>query len=212
MSPLEHEVARRLEEHGVAVSSEQRGQLTGYLGLLRQWNAKMNLTTLESGDAALDRLIVEPAVAAASIDRRATHLLDVGSGGGSPAIPLKIMRPDLLLTMVEVRARKSVFLREAARHIGLSATTVETAKFEDVLASSRQAKPVDVISVRAVRLEPAHLELCANALSESGQMLWFLSELQVVGGLPTKFGIEGHRDLVRGSGSQLLILRRSAPH
>ena len=51
--------------------------------------------------------------------------MDIGSGGGSPAIPLKLATPGSALTMVEVKARKSAFLREAIRQLGLTDTQVE---------------------------------------------------------------------------------------
>ncbi len=60
--------------------------------------------------------------------------MDVGSGGGSPAIPLKLAVPRLRLTMVEAKARKSAFLREAVRHLGLEQRSVETARYEELLA------------------------------------------------------------------------------
>lgn len=209
MSALQQELAQRLEAHGVEASGEQVGQLAGYLALLRQWNAKMNLTALESGDASLDRLIVEPALAAAHISPRASHLMDIGSGGGSPAIPLRIMRPGLRLTMIEVRARKSVFLREVVRHLALEAASVQTFRFEDVVLQGRVGL-VDVVSVRAVRLEPRQLTLCADSLTPAGQMLWFLSSAQDVPAMvPALFSERTLLPLVSHTASRLLVLRRS---
>lgn len=206
MSPVHEEIARRLEAHGVRVSWIQLGQLAGYVSLLRQWNAKINLTTLTSGDAALDRLLVEPILAATFIEPRSAHLVDLGSGGGSPAIPLKIMRPDLRLTMVEVRARKSAFLREVARHLGLEATSVATSRFEEVLRNCRVAA-VDVISVRAVRLDATQLQLCADTLGGSGQLLWFLGPAQgTPTQLPARLSESRLVPLVPQTGSQLLVL------
>lgn len=208
MNPVEDEVARRLEARGVAASREQRGQLARYLAVLRQWNARLNLTSVDVGDNALDRLIVEPALAAPLIAPGATHVLDIGSGGGSPAIPLKIMRPELRLTMVEVRQRKSVFLREVARSLALSDTWVETARFEDVLASGRVGR-VDTISIRAVRMEATALELCATALPTGGQVLWFLSHSQETEPLLTAaFSVSRHA-MVQESASELLILTKA---
>lgn len=208
MSALEHEIAQRLNAHTVLASATQVARFADYISVLRRWNARINLTALESGDAALDRLIVEPALAATFIDSQATHLVDIGSGGGSPAIPLKIMRPDLQLTMIESRARKSVFLREVARHLELSATSVETAKFEDVLSDGR-AEPIDVISARAVRLDPPDVDLLAGALTDSGQVLWFLSASQATSSnLPPSFQLEVQAPLLESASSELLVLRR----
>ena len=177
MSWTREDVLRRLELHEVEASVSQVEQFARYLSLLRQWNARMNLTTLASGDAAIDRLIVEPALAARSMDATAVHLIDIGSGGGSPAVPLKIMRPDVRLTMVEARTRKSVFLREVARHLALEDTVVETSTYERVFEEGRAAG-IDIVSVRAVKVDAAHLDMFARELSASGQILWFVSGAQ----------------------------------
>jgi 16S rRNA (guanine527-N7)-methyltransferase len=60
--------------------------------------------------------------------------MDIGSGGGSPAIPLKLCAPAASLTMVEAKARKSAFLREAIRALRLDRSSVETARYEELLA------------------------------------------------------------------------------
>lgn len=120
-------VERRLARVGERLTATQLDQLVDYLLLLERWNQRMNLTALDDPDAAVDRLIVEPLLAVGAIDSHARVLVDVGSGGGSPAVPLKVGRPDLALTMIEVKARKSVFLREVVRHLGLVDCDVETA-------------------------------------------------------------------------------------
>jgi 16S rRNA (guanine527-N7)-methyltransferase len=79
--------------------------------------------------------------------------MDVGSGGGSPAIPMKLSAPAIALTMVESKARKSAFLREAVRSLHLDRTAVETARYEELLARPELHETFDVLSLRAVRVE-----------------------------------------------------------
>ncbi|MBW8866026.1 MAG: class I SAM-dependent methyltransferase, partial [Acidobacteria bacterium] len=106
--------------------------LEQYFSLLARWNPKVNLTALPlnpPGDETFDRLFVEPVVAAAHIEPlnfRDAPLkwIDLGSGGGSPAIPLKIVRPSWHLTMVEAKERKAAFLREAIRALRLQEADV----------------------------------------------------------------------------------------
>ena len=151
MHDAKRRVERRIIKAGGRATTEQVDQLVEYLLLLERWNKRMNLTALDDADAAVDRLVVEPVLAAAAIDADARSLVDIGSGGGSPSIPLKIARPDLALTMVEVKTRKSVFLREVVRHLGLRGCLVETARFEQVLAKPSNSGAIDVVSIRAVR-------------------------------------------------------------
>jgi 16S rRNA (guanine527-N7)-methyltransferase len=143
------------------------------------------------------------------IDEGATTLIDIGSGGGSPAIPLKICRPDLVLTMIEVKTRKSVFLREVVRHLNLSQAIVETSRFEQVLAREEMVSSADVVSIRAVRAEVDDLRLFGRALKSGGQQLWFISGTQPDPVVPPPLRVEQHVPLVSSLQSRLLIVRKS---
>jgi len=115
------------------VSPEQAAGLAAYLDVLRKWNQKSNLTAFElnpPSEAAIDRLIVEPVVASNRLLPADRLLIDIGSGGGSPAIPLRLMATQLRVVLVEARTRKSAFLREVVRQLGLEGTKVENCRFE----------------------------------------------------------------------------------
>lgn len=165
-------VARQLQAAHVEASELQLNQLERYYSLLKRWNERINLTALPLDDypeATVDRLIVEPAVASSLLDDRPVDLVDFGSGGGSPAIPLNIFRPSFRLTMVESKERKGAFLREAARESGLPNANVLTMRFEDLFLP----RPADLISVRAVRLDGGLVSLIHRLLSADGRLLVF---------------------------------------
>ena len=131
-------------------------QLEAYYRLLATWNTKINLTGLKLSEIspdALDRLLIEPVVAARYVPAGASRMLDVGSGGGSPAIPLALAVPSSRLLMVESKTRKSVFLREAVRALGLKDAEVVTARFEELLARPDLHEAHDLVTIRAVRVE-----------------------------------------------------------
>ena len=88
-------------------------KLVTYLELLWKWNRKINLTAILEPEMAIDRLLLEPLAAAAHLPAGGM-LADLGSGGGSPAIPLALALSPSKLLMVESRSRKASFLREAA--------------------------------------------------------------------------------------------------
>lgn len=200
-------IERRLGKTGARVAAAQLERLADYLLLLERWNQRMNLTALDDPDNAVDRLIVEPVLASSEIDAQAKVLVDVGSGGGSPAVPLKVMRDDLSLTMIEVKTRKSVFLREIVRHLGLSETVVETSRFEEVLSRPSYAGHVDVISIRAVRAESDHLKHFSVALRPGGQQLWFLSGSQPAPTIPPPLHVDRDLPLIAAGRSRLLVVR-----
>ena len=83
-------LSRRAQHAGESVAAAVQQQFEEYFGLLTHWNAKINLTALPLGsptDETFDRLLVEPLVAAKYIPDSARLWLDLGTGGGSPAIP-----------------------------------------------------------------------------------------------------------------------------
>lgn len=165
--------ARRAARAGVFVEPELTERLITFYELLARWNRKINLTALEEPDAAIDRLLLEPVLAARHVPSTADSLMDVGSGGGSPAVPLKLAVPRLALTMVEVKARKSAFLREAIRHLELKDATVETSRYEELLVRPELHESFDVLSLRAVRVESETLMSLQAFVRPGGSLFLF---------------------------------------
>lgn len=170
-------LARRTRRAKAHISLAILDPLEAYYRLLAQWNAKINLTALPLDvptDETFDRLLVEPLVAARQIPAdRPLSWVDLGSGGGSPAIPLKIARPLLQLTMVESKERKGAFLREAIRVLGLAEAAVLTQRFESLSVDVRFAGKVDLVTVRAVRLDSELFEVADHLLKLDGRLLLF---------------------------------------
>lgn len=187
MTPREfsERLAKRARKANVTLDSRAVDSLGAYYHLLEFWNEKVNLTAFSLKDApdeAIDRLLIEPLVAARHLTGPHGHgphlgphprLLDIGSGGGSPAIPLKIAIPALHLVMVESKTRKSAFLREAARHLNLTDTSVETVRAEDLLTRPELHESQDLVSVRAVRVEQKLLTSIQAFLRLGGRILLF---------------------------------------
>ena len=156
------------------MSPEQAAGLARYLDVLRKWNQKSNLTAFElspPSDAAIDRLIVEPVVASRRLLPADRLLIDIGSGGGSPAIPLRLMAPQLRVVLVEARTRKSAFLREVVRQLGLAGTDVENRRFEELAGRSELHGKADVVTMRAVRIGSDFWVNTRNMLRLSGRLL-----------------------------------------
>jgi 16S rRNA (guanine527-N7)-methyltransferase len=153
------------------LSDELTANLIKYYELLSRWNRKINLTALENVDEAIDRLLLEPIAATKHFPELTNSIMDVGSGGGSPAIPMKLASLSAALTMVEVKARKSAFLREAVRTLHLSDTMVETSRYEELLARPELHEAFAVLSLRAVRVEVKTL-LTLQAFVRLGGLLF----------------------------------------
>lgn len=146
-------LVKRASKAGLFLPDDLAAKLTAYYELLERWNRKINLTALERPDEAIDRLLLEPLVATRHFPAPDARVMDIGSGGGSPAIPMKLAMPASGLTMVEVKARKSAFLREAVRTLGLDNAAVETSRYEELLARPELHESFGILSLRAVRVE-----------------------------------------------------------
>lgn len=169
-------LARRIRKAGASADVSLRQELEQYFQLLARWNAKINLTGFslaEPNDEAIDRLLVEPLVAARHIRLGTTSMLDIGSGTGSPAIPLRLAVGATRLTLVEAKTRKAVFLMEALRHLKIADAAVETARFEQLLTRPDLHEAFDLLTIRAVRVEARTLLTLQAFLRSGGQLLWF---------------------------------------
>jgi 16S rRNA (guanine527-N7)-methyltransferase len=166
----------------------------------------MNLTGLTDDDAGIDRLLVEPLVATRWLPAEPLRLVDIGSGGGSPAVPIRLMRPDVRLRMVESKSRKAAFLREAVRHLALTGARVEARRYEELAAGLDEEDRADVVTVRAVRLDEAGFRALAGLLADGGRL--FLFDGQGAGredGAAVGFEMEATFPLVESLQSRLSI-------
>ena len=174
---LRERIRRRARQSNLILGPELLAGLEQYYLLLAKWNAMVNLSAFKLSpggeDAAVDRLLLEPVAAARYIPADARSLLDAGSGGGSPAIPLKLAVPRLSLRMVESKTRKAVFLREAIRELGLTDAQVDSSRFEELLARPELHESTDVVSIRAVRIEARVLMTLQAFLRPGGRIILF---------------------------------------
>ena len=169
-------LARRTRRAKAPITLAMLEPLEAYFRLLTHWNARINLTSLPlepPTDEAFDRLLVEPLAASKQIPTDGSSVwVDLGSGGGSPAIPLKIARPALKLTMIESKERKGAFLREAIRVLELHDAFVQTERFE-ASAALEHVGPADLVTTRAVRIDAEFFEAAGRLLKNGGQLFLF---------------------------------------
>lgn len=171
MSETVTRLRNRAQALGVSIPAHAESRLVSYFDLLFKWNAKMNLTALTDLDAAIDRLLLEPVAAAVELPHQ-LDLLDLGSGGGSPGVPLAIVLQARRLVMVESKSRKAAFLREAARAVELNAV-VECDRFEAVAERGAYRGQMTVVSIRAVRVDRATLTMAMTFLQPAGRIALF---------------------------------------
>ncbi len=145
-----------------------------YWRMLSKWNARMNLTGLSlepPSPEALDRLFLEP-LAVAGLTAGAGSMLDIGSGCGSPAIPLAVAcRPERLL-LVEARQRRATFLREALRQLGIPGA-VACCRFEKFVEDPAMEGSFGLVTIRAVRADERMLRAIARVAHSGARVVLF---------------------------------------
>lgn len=206
MHPLEARLSERANQAGLTLTDSLQTTLLAYYDLLFRWNSTINLTSISDPDEAIDRLLLEP-VAAARYLPMERALMDLGSGGGSPAIPLGLALGSPRLVMVESKGRKAAFLREAARAVGLPAV-VEAVRFEALAEDPRYQGQFEILSMRAVRLDERSLAAAATFLVPGGAIALFVSA-GASPVLPTGLKLDSRAPLL--TGSELVVLRQDVP-
>src|SRR5262245_7983539 len=190
-------LSTRARSIGLEIPVDVSAALVDYYKLLSRWNRKINLTSLSDPDAAVDRLLLEPLLAARYLPRNAA-VIDLGSGGGSPAIPLAMGTGARLLVMVESRGRKAAFLREASRQLNFPAV-VETSRFEDVASRDAYRHAMDVVSIRAVRVDEPTLSVAATFARPGGRVALFASSEPDPGQIPRGLRVDRSTPLLERS-------------
>lgn len=202
-------LVRRAQRADVSVDERAIGQLEAYDRLLAQWNRKINLTALpltELDDATTDRLLVDPLAAARYVSDASIRWMDIGSGGGSPALPMKIVRPLADLTLVEAKTRKAAFLREAIRVLKLDRAKADALRIQELASTGGARHSADLVSIRAVRLDPTVLAAIDFILPPGGELLLFRTTISTDFLWPPFDLVGTHR--LTGPTSQLVILRK----
>lgn len=181
MRELWNELAER---GGRVLTEEQHRRLERYLDLLAEANTRMNLTRIVDkeqaraahvGDALTLLQFVPPAQPAqpaqpAPPAQGALKIVDIGSGGGVPGIPLAVALPECQITLVEATQKKAAFLQQCAAELGLSNVTVLAKRAEDV-ASGALREACDVVTARAVGELAFLVEWGIPLLKKGGKLL-----------------------------------------
>lgn len=140
-------MASALLDFDLLATPKQLSQLLSYLTILLRWNEKMNLTAVRDPEEIVYRHFCESMFAAKSVPIEFGRLADVGSGAGLPGLPLKIVRPELEVFLIESSMKKAAFLLEVIRELGLTKTKVVVKRFEEIGA---ELVPLDFLCARAL--------------------------------------------------------------
>jgi 16S rRNA (guanine527-N7)-methyltransferase len=169
-------VRELLVPFGVDLHPSQLSKLLIYLELLLRWNRRINLTAIRDPALAVTRHFGESLYLRRWVALQGS-LLDIGSGAGFPGLALKIVFPELAVTLLEPVAKKRAFLKEVARTCSMEHVEVRGERLEDFVRSSATLQ-FDTGTARAVGKLDQLVPLAARCLGPAGQLILWLSHEQ----------------------------------
>lgn len=147
-----------------------------YLVELKKWNKAINLTAIDDDREILVKHFIDSIAGLKVIDiNDETEFLDVGAGAGFPALPLKFVRPELSVELLDPNEKKGAFLRYVVGTLGLVGATVATAKLEDYASRGNVQARFDYIVVRAFKVDECGLAL-STLLKPDGKLVLYRAE------------------------------------
>src|SRR5579862_8484510 len=167
MNELWNQLAARA---GLALDATQHQKFDRYLDLLLDANQTMNLTRITDRTQAEIHHVGDAMTLLPFLPAGPQVVADVGSGGGSPGIPLAIARSDMQMLLIESTKKKAAFLERAVGELGLTNVRVSSERAEDVSHSGRR-QSMDVVVARAVATLDWLAEWCLPLLKVNGRLL-----------------------------------------
>lgn len=164
---MRNELERALHKAGFACSSQSLEKMVHYYELLVAWNNKFNLTTLTEPEEFIYKHILDSLHPAHHL--KTGTLVDVGTGAGFPGLPLKLLLPQLQLTLVEASAKKVAFLEHCLATLAIEAE-IYRGRAEELGKSSRRER-FNFATTRAVATLPVICEYCLPLLTLGGTLL-----------------------------------------
>lgn len=177
-------IQRAAGEFGLTVDDIQVKQIQQYTRILLTWNDKLNLTAIRDPLEILYRHFCESMYGASVLPVEKCRLADVGSGAGFPGLPLKIVRPDLEIFLIESNVKKATFMAEVIRELGLTDAKVLVSRFEEL---GEDVAPLDFVCSRALGGFSGFLEWAGSPqVSARNVLLWLggrdLDEVRAISG------------------------------
>lgn len=162
--------------YGIALSQEEQDLFEKYYELLLFYNQKFNITAITEREEVILKHFVDSALGVDKVCGQT--LFDVGSGGGFPAIPLKIMNDSLKVTMLEATGKKCEFLKTVVKELGLKNVTVINGRAEDLAKDLSFRESFDVCTARAVARLNTLCEYCMPFVKVGGTFVSYKGDAE----------------------------------
>ena len=164
------EFINKVGELGITLREEQLIQLDTYCSFLLEYNSHTNLTAIKEEDQVYLKHFFDSITFIKAIDvTKYNTLLDIGTGAGFPGMILKIVFPELEVTLLDSNNKKINFLQELSGKLGLTKVNFYHGRAEDFCANNRET--FDIVTARAVTNMTALSELCLPLVKLNGYFI-----------------------------------------
>ena len=155
--------------YGIELNEKQLNRFEKYYELLLFYNSKFNITAITERNEVILKHFIDSVLGVDKVCGK-THI-DIGSGGGFPAIPIKIMKEDLSLTLLEATGKKCEFLKTVAKELELTDVTVVNDRAETLAKNPSFRESFDICTARAVARLNTLSEYCMPFVKVGGTFL-----------------------------------------
>ena len=136
------------EKYSISLSDEKLDLFEKYYNILIEYNKKFNLTAITEREEVIIKHFIDSLLGVDNVV--GNKLIDIGSGGGFPAIPIKIFKPDVMLTMLDSTGKKCEFLNAVCHELNLKDASAVCARAEELSKDSSYRESFDICTARAV--------------------------------------------------------------
>ncbi len=160
-----------LKSYKIELNDSQKEKFNAYYELLIKYNKMFNITAITEKEEVYEKHFIDSILGADEI--KGNTLIDIGSGGGFPALPIKIVKEDLSVTLLEATGKKCEFLKTVVSELGLENVTVINGRAEDLAKDENFREKFDVCTARAVARMNTLSEYCMPFVKPGGTFVAF---------------------------------------
>ena len=168
---------KKCEKIGITLSEKQISQFMTYYDLLVEWNSFMNLTAITEFNEVIDKHFIDSLAICEYVDfKNGDSLIDIGTGAGFPGIPLKIVFPELRITLLDSLNKRIKFLDTVIESLGLENVETIHGRAEDFAKQQSYREKYDIVISRAVANLATVSELCIPFAKEDKYFVSYKAE------------------------------------
>ena len=160
-----------LRELDIAFSEEQIQAFMVFLAELKKWNRTYNLTGIREDKDIVEKHFLDSLLYLKAMPEGAIKVADIGTGAGFPGIPIKIIRPEIEMYLIESSGKKVAFLRHVVKKIGLDRIEVIEKRVEEVKSGRELPSPVDIAVTRALFSIREFIKKSSHLVKEGGELI-----------------------------------------